>query len=736
MSYTKAQLTVPQREDANGNPASGYTISSYIWDTSTPTPMYTSSAGAGSATSFTLNSLGEPQTAGGTACDIFLDTSVTYKIIIRDAGGVQVGPTVGPVKPSDGTATTITFLQSGTGAVEREANAKMGEELSVADFGAVGNSNGTAGNGADDTLAITAAIAALTDGATLHLERGKTYRVTSTLAFPRLLKGVVLQGNGSTIFADHTGDGIDATCENQNYSRHKFYNLTIKGPNVSYPNNPTELVGTSTGAGLRLGYNDTSNTVGGYLCGFYNCIFTNFYQGVYLQATILCTFYGGYIAFNQYGVYADGGQTNANTFFGTGIRENRLFGVYSSGRAGGDLTRSTHNVFYGCEIETNIPYDASNGGYPAAFDDTRGHGVKLWDSYAWVFNGCYFENHNYSVLLETSSDDNHFVNCRFDGGGAGGVRPGSFIIGGATCNNNVLQSCKMNDYVGYAAGTYQVLSSTSFNNQVLDCIGFSFNPANILSWPHIRNLRKAQGTAGSGQYFGALVIPSQGQLHNPEEGTAQGRIEGVGTASATLNAFGYSHFVFGNQITGNTTIDEISNMRPGQFLVLTNYQVAYTVTIKSSTSGTGTILLKNYQNVVLTDYGQTLTLFCNNLGQVVEVGRSMADAATFTWTPTANSFTVVGTPTYSGRYSIIGSMLFFEISISVSGGTTSSTANASYFSNLPATPVFRSACAATSVNVANFGNGLVNTGGGGIIATPTWAATADTVIVSGSYRIA
>lgn len=108
MSYVKAQLAVPQIEDANGNPASGYTISSYIWDTSTPTPMYTSSAGAGSATSFSLNSLGEPQTAGGTACDIFLDSAIVYKFIIRDAGGAQVGPTIGPVYAGNVSTYTVT----------------------------------------------------------------------------------------------------------------------------------------------------------------------------------------------------------------------------------------------------------------------------------------------------------------------------------------------------------------------------------------------------------------------------------------------------------------------------------------------------------------------------------------------------------------------------------------------------------------------------------------------------
>lgn len=107
MAYVKAQLTVPQIEDANGNPGVGYTISAYIWDTSTPTPMYTSSAGAGSATSFTFNSLGQPQTAGGTACDIFLDEALIYKFIIRDSLGSQVGPTIGPVGLSIGQSSTI-----------------------------------------------------------------------------------------------------------------------------------------------------------------------------------------------------------------------------------------------------------------------------------------------------------------------------------------------------------------------------------------------------------------------------------------------------------------------------------------------------------------------------------------------------------------------------------------------------------------------------------------------------
>lgn len=200
MSYVKAQLSVPQLEDANGNPASGYTISSYIWDTSTPTPMYTSSAGAGSATSFTLNSLGQPQTGGGTAVDIFLDSAITYKFIILDAGGAQVGPTIGPVKAWGG------FLQSGTGATEREANAKMSEWLSVKDFGATGD--GVTNDTAEIMLAVAVAVIL---GRKLFFPAG-TYIINDTVVIDTgsFDIGVILFGEGRNSIIQQTGAGKDA----------------------------------------------------------------------------------------------------------------------------------------------------------------------------------------------------------------------------------------------------------------------------------------------------------------------------------------------------------------------------------------------------------------------------------------------------------------------------------------------------------------------------------------------
>jgi hypothetical protein len=519
-----------------------------------------------------------------------------------------------------GGAALVGYTPSGTGAVATNVQSKLHERISVRDFGAHPSASESI-----NAAAIQAAFDALGNGMALDFVGG-TYNVNAPLVVPPNLTGCVFLGGGATIQANHNGDGLVMVATNQDYSRHRVYDLTVRGPNVSYPSSAGELAGTSTGAALKMGYDDTSNTVAGYLTSFYNCTFTNFYQGVYLQSTILVNFYGGYISFNQFGVYVDGGQTNANTFYGVGIRENRQFGVYSSGRTGGLLSNATHNVFHSCEIETNIPYDFSAGGYPATFDATTGHAIKLWNSYDWIFDSCYLENHNYSVVLDGSSDDNRFKSCRFDGGGPGGVRPGSVVICGTSCSNNTFIDCKMVDYVGYAEGTFQNLSSSNKLNQLIDCIGFSFNPTYVLDWPTIQNLRKAQGSSGNGQSFGALVIPEQGILSNPSSGTAQGQINGIGTGAATLNAFGYSHFLLGNQITGDTTITAISNMRPGQTLVLSNYQTAFTVTLASATTGNGSILLKNLRTVRMNQLGQTITLFCNVLGQIVEVGRNFSDA--------------------------------------------------------------------------------------------------------------
>lgn len=116
-----------------------------------------------------------------------------------------------PVLP----ATQISFIQAGTGAVSRTAEAKMREIFSVKDFGAVGD--GTT----DDTAAIQTAITAFnvaraTSPATLMFPAGR-YRVTASLNFTLAAsgnqRGEVIGGDGTyevaTIIADYGGNNAE-----------------------------------------------------------------------------------------------------------------------------------------------------------------------------------------------------------------------------------------------------------------------------------------------------------------------------------------------------------------------------------------------------------------------------------------------------------------------------------------------------------------------------------------------
>jgi hypothetical protein len=91
------------------------------------------------------------------------------------------------------------FLQSGTGAVTRTAQAKMREIVSPEDFGAVGD------NVTDDSQALTAAMnAAVSTGQTLELRDGATYYLATWSTFTnsgvlRMEGSATLRGPASTV---------------------------------------------------------------------------------------------------------------------------------------------------------------------------------------------------------------------------------------------------------------------------------------------------------------------------------------------------------------------------------------------------------------------------------------------------------------------------------------------------------------------------------------------------------
>ena len=105
-----------------------------------------------------------------------------------------------------------------------------------------------------------------------------------------------------------------------------------------------------------------------------------------------------------------------------------------------------------------------------------------------------------------------------------------------------------------------------------------------------------------------------------------------------------------------------------------------------------------------------------------------------TWTPSPTNLTVVGTPTYTGKYTRIGRQIFIQFTVK-STTSTASTANSTYFSGLPFTVAFGSTVSAVgNASVSNLGIGLID--GSNVIYTPTWTSGANqTITLSGFYYV-
>lgn len=108
-----------------------------------------------------------------------------------------------------------------------------------------------------------------------------------------------------------------------------------------------------------------------------------------------------------------------------------------------------------------------------------------------------------------------------------------------------------------------------------------------------------------------------------------------------------------------------------------------------------------------------------------------------TWTPTWTGLTVVGAPTYAGRYTRIGNIVFVIVEITAGGAnTTASTAGVTFINNLP----FTAAQYSSSVLVSNISTDIAIGAGhiraaAAIVLTPTWAATNANIVISGWYEI-
>lgn len=196
MSALSVNTPFPTFLDIDGQPLDAGYIYLGVANQATeanPIQAYWDAALSVPATQPILTKAGFPVNAGVPA-RVYVNSD--YSIVVKNRNGFQVfsSPIATDRFNNAIDSSAVSFLQAGTGAVARTAQAKMRDVVSVKDFGAVGDGV------ADDTAAFTAAIAAAPgSGVRIYAPAG-TYLISSKLT---LSKEILLFGDGCS---QTTGD--------------------------------------------------------------------------------------------------------------------------------------------------------------------------------------------------------------------------------------------------------------------------------------------------------------------------------------------------------------------------------------------------------------------------------------------------------------------------------------------------------------------------------------------------
>lgn len=435
MAFVKYQLTAPQLEDANGDTLVGGTISAYLWDTSTPTPMYTDSAGGGSATSLTFNTYGHPS-ASGSPVDIFLDTAITYKFIIRDSEGTQVGPTIGPVYPAGGTGQTAEFAS----LEEFRASSFSGSEVVILAANA-GTTTGrmilkATGTSAGTPTLTAARFTALAGGEIIN-EGGYGYELSKGQRITPFIFGALGNFNG-TIGNDDT-TAIQLTFD--------YVSNSMDTPTTAYP------VFFEPGIYKISARIDVPPAVHIFGAGIYN--------GTQVVA-------GSGIWLTHDGVGFRFTRTSAGT---TLYHNGAIRYVWFTGNGSSDTT-ATRLIELGNADDVDSNNGAWNGIIEACgFNSTHGYGIYSAHSQSWKIQRNFFRNVRYGIWYNTvtasaviADNEMAFTNAGLNGygivllrgtlgGASGAIVQGNYMISpvvgiwlsnqiGAQVENNTIEGAK------------------------------------------------------------------------------------------------------------------------------------------------------------------------------------------------------------------------------------------------------------------------------------------------------
>ena len=508
--------------DNNGVMLSGGLVYTYAAGTTTPLAAYTSNTGdTALANPIVLNASGRVPTG-----EIWLTYGQGYKFTVKTSTGTLIGTydnipsaalpplvnnavsiayeqgasvtagnfiigqtylitfigttnfqSIGAVSNTVGIYFTATGVGSGTGTAEvsRTVEAKLQETISVKDFGAIGDWNGTQtspGTGTDDTLAIQDAIDyCVLNGAGLFFPPGR-YRTTAPLVIDRSFNnedpingsmyGIALTGADPAscqIVSDHNGACIDFR-GGAGAGWHTYF--TFSGLGLLKSN-----YGRNVGSiGLKM---DQS-----VFFDINNFDFSFFEYGIYGTDCLSGSFSTGTIRLNNYGFkFLKGTRSHPNNISFRGIitLNNQIYGGY--------LVKPSVFNYIGGSIESN--------GYTGILADPNSWGLYVDQpgaegSVGINLTGTYIENNNGKAdvwIVATGATGvttsmNTFTGCSFLRFSDLRYVTNNILLDGANPSKVSISGCGFKDYSSYVSDATRLWVATG-NAQVYDGGGNIFS---------------------------------------------------------------------------------------------------------------------------------------------------------------------------------------------------------------------------------------------------------------------
>lgn len=510
---------------ANGLPNNGGFIYAYQAGTTTPQPTYTTSAGnIENSNPIQLSASGVPPN------EIWLTDGLAYKFVIKDSNNTQVagasfdnitgiGNVFYQLLLSTGAA-LVGWIQTGVGAVLRTVMDKLRDQVSVADYGAIGD-------GTDETAKLQAAINS--GRKRIMLADGATYNFTQLKISSSFIE---LFGSGNSSILNCTSTSVFcaiAVVENCRFVH--LHDFTIQGSITSEPG------GQSAPAPLRAivdGTNSAGNAHSGVVWSAFNR-FERLYTTGAIPGTngfnLGCQFnYGNYSSYidnvvdSIYGTDSSFGYGIVCNGTGQQVCRNRFLAtIPDQGRHAVYMT----NTPYGILCDGNYALNFQNEAYTS---NTRGSTPGTF-GYLTVINNI-AEN-----CLQVGLVGGSFEQAVIDINAPYSIVAGNTIIGsafsGVSCFN--VEGCIISDNIinGCEADAIWIASCTNtkiHGNQI-------FNP----------------DSSGTSTFSGVFIQSSNGTE------VSNNRIDGTNyAAGVTFNATSpvpTNCQVYDNNITGSYGVD-------------------------------------------------------------------------------------------------------------------------------------------------------------------------------------